>query len=423
MNSLRMLGAIVIGAIIISTTYALAVRDRSVHWSSDSDEGRSVRHLVNGDRGEFSLKDEDRSLKAKWRGEFELSAEGNDIIDVDRSLDIEIDEDDVKERLDLKNDDGELVKTYYRNGDRQDAGAETDAAISALIVKFLRLSGLKAEERVGAILDNQNADAVLEEMNYLESDHALRRYAVALTESAELSPENITALADKLSNIESDHDLRRALSAILEHETVTAELTPALLNAANGIESDHDLRKLLEEFAEKPLTEDAMDIALGLFERIESDHDLRQAADAFLSSDALTQEQAARLLTAAADQIESGHDMRMILSESSGLFSQSDALTTAWLKGYDVLESSHDQRLSIAEAADIGGHPVAAWEMLIGRAGMIESSHEQRLALEAIAPHIEGEPELIAAYRGAAAKIESDHDRERTLGAIDAEEE
>jgi len=384
MKNLNTLGAVTVGAIVLSVFYAVSVHDRSVDISMDTGEGQSVHHIVNNDRSEFTLKDDDRTIKAKWRGDFELDDLGTNIIDVERRLEIEIKEDGVTERIEFEHEGDNLAKTYYLDGKEQEAGPETDKAISALITKFLRISGLKAEDRVTALLKSKGPAAVLEEMAHLKGDYAVRRYTVALTEQADLSADNITALAGILARMESDHDLRLALSAVLEHETISADMTPVLLDAAKSIESDHDMRKLLEAFTKGALSEDAMDIALGFYERLESDHDLRQAADAFLSNGALTLPQTARLLTIAADKIDSDHDMRLILSESAPMFSKDENVTRAWLQAFDAIESSHDQRL----------------------------------ALESIADYIDGEPELIAAYHTAAAKIESDHERASALEAI-----
>ncbi len=418
MKNLKTLAAITGGAIILSIGYAIAVGDQKVDVAIDNNDGRSIRHMVVGNRGEFILRDDDLTLEAHWRGDFVLSDDGNSIASLDHSFEIEFEIDSETKRVAFKDKNGDVKKTYYMGDEEQPEGAETDKAIANLFLQFLRVSGHKADERVAALLKTDGVTAVLDELGFLESDHALRRYSVALSEQADLSTEQITELAARLTSIESDHDLRLALDAILENETLSAEVTPALLSAASNIESDHDLRLLVEAFAERPLNDEAMGLAIDLFERIESDHDLRVAAQALLENSDLDAKHAARLLKTAANKIESDHDMRLILTEIAPMAFKEKMLSDAWIDGFHSLESSHDQRLSIVTVAEEGGHDTNTWLALITACENIESDHDRRLALQAIADEMGDSPELIAAYRTTAKSIESSSDRRRTLEAI-----
>jgi len=387
MTSIRTLAFLTIGAVFISAAYALVFSNDASDHSFDDDGGRSVRHTINGDSGEFVLKDEDRTIKADWRGDYSLNDLGTALSALDDEFEIEIKEDGLRERIEFERSGRDIEITYYLDGEEQPDGDEKDNAVAALFLKFLRASGLKSEERVSALIIKGGSASVLEELDALEGGHAMRQYAVALVEQADLSPAEIKLLTEKLDVIDSDHDLGRTLEAILEHETVTAETAPALIEAAKKIEGDHDLRQLVEAFAETPVGDDGLGLVLGLYERIESDHDLRVAAVALLENDAMTGAEAARILAAAGKQIESDHDLRLVLSESAVFFSSDGDLADAWMEAYGELDSSYDQRL----------------------------------ALEEIAEAVEGDPDLKAAYRKAARRIDSDHDRERALEAIGEE--
>lgn len=418
MENLKTLGVITVGAIVLSASYAVAVKDRGAGHSIEFGDERSTRHSVSGDRGEFILKDDGVVIEANWRGAFDLNPLGTDIDRLERRFEITREKDGNDERVVFERKHGDIIRAYYLDGEAQPDGPDADAAITELLIAFLRASGVKAEERVAALLKQGGPEEVLDDMLLLDGDESLRRYAAALAEQAELSSDEVAALIDLLNNLESDHDLRLALSAIMEHETISPELTPALIKVASNIESDHDLRKLVEDFAARPLDDAAMELIFGLYEGIESDHDLRIAAEALLENDAVNDAAAARLLSAAADQIDSDHDLRLILAESAAMFSNDPAVTDAWLKGYFKIDSSDNQRRAITEVAEIGEHTADAWRRLIEATTAIDSSHDQRLALVAIADRIEADASLLAAYRAAAAKIESDHDRRRALEAI-----
>jgi len=425
MKNLKTLSIVAVGAIVMSAAYAVTFgNDDSEGFDIeiDSDEGLSVRHIVNGDRGEFIRKDDNGTLEASWRDEFTLTNDGNGLKSLERKLEIEIEAEDETRRVVFKNDDGAIETVYFIDDEELPAGEDTDAAAAALFLQFLRASGVRSEERVRALINNGGVEAVLTELNYLDGDDAFRRYAVALVEESDLSTEEITHLTEKLVTVESDHDMRDVLRAILEHETLLPETTPLLIRAARSIESDHDLRLLVEAFAKTPLDSNAMDLALDLYGRIESDHDLRISAEALLESGTLSKMQAARLLEIAAGEIESDHDMRLLLTETAGMFADEPTLTDAWLQGYAVLESSHDQRLSIEAVAEEAAPSPSGWLSLIDASSDIESDHDARRALETIASNMGDEPELLAAYRAVAERIGSSSDRERALAAVDGDE-
>ncbi len=384
MTSIRTLAFLTIGAVFIAAAYALVFRNDATELSFSDEGGRSVRHTINGDNGEFVLKDEDRTIKADWRGDYSLNDLGTALGALDDEFEIEIKQDGLKERAEFERDGSNIETTYYIDGVQQPDNEETDKAVAALFLKFLRASGLNSDARVSALLKKGGVAAALTEMDALESGNAIRQYAAALVEQADLSPTQIIELTKKLGAIDSDHDLSRTLETIVEHEGVNAQTAPALIDAAKNITSDHDLRQLIEAFAESPLSDEALGLVLDLYERIESDHDLRVAAMALLDNEALTASQAARLLAAAGERIESDHDLRMVLSESARLISGKGDLADAWFKTYEKLQSSYDQRL----------------------------------ALEEIAGAAQDDPDLSAAYRKAARRIDSDHDRERALKAI-----
>ena len=331
------------------------------------------------------LRDENHKIKAEWNGEFSLDETGSGIGALDDELEITIQQNGLKERIEFENTRSGIEVTYYRDGKEQDENEETRAAVAAAFITFLRASGIKADERVAILLASGGNASVLEEINALQGGHALRAYTDALTSKVSLTSAEIISLIGKLSTIESDPDLSGALETILKNQTVSSEVSIALMDAAQTIESDHELRQIIEAFANKPINDEAMKLVLELFSRIESDHDFRVAAESLFENERLTAAQTAKLLDAAADNIESDHDLRRVLAESASMIMENEAITAAWFNTY----------------------------------GHISSDHDQRVALESIADEINGDEKLKALYRKAANEIDSDYDREKALDYID----
>ena len=324
MNRLSTLGGLIIGAILLAAIYGTAFGGRDEAIDIKFDDGEGVRQVVSGDRGSFALKKDGLELEASWRGAYELTNNGDDIAELDHKLEITRKQDDRDERVTYENDDDDVKSVYYLDGEKQDQNAETDAAQKALLTAFLEASGAKAEERVESLLREGGPAAVLEKIDGMYSDHARLRYVTELTKQADLSSSDVKSLLASLKNIEGDHDLRVALDALLESDSVNADEMPAFLDAASRIESSYDLRRLIESVSEKDLNEDAVSLAIRLLERIESSHDIRRASEALLERDDLSAKDAARLLDTVGDHIDSDHDLRLVLSDTTQFLADGD---------------------------------------------------------------------------------------------------
>lgn len=416
MNSLKTLGALVAGAILLAAVIGGVFRDQANMTRIEIDDSEGVRQIVSGDRGEFSLNEDGLKIKASWRGKFELNEDSDDIASLDHKLEITREVDGVLERAVFERDGDGVKRSYSR--DDEEADDEQDAARGArtLLDAFLGASGVKAEERVGSLLRKGGPEAVIEAFGGLYGDHARQRYAAELTDQTDLTAAQLSGLLKALKAIQSDHDMRLALGAILENETITPGEAPMILEAAGRIEGDYDLRRLIETVAEKTMSAEAVTLAIGMLERIDSDHDLRRAAEALLDQDAMTPVAAAALIALAADHIDSDHDLRLLLSETIP-YLRSGVAAKAWIGALDAIDSDHDLRFALSEAADEDGVPDDAVLLLIGAAANIDSDNDRRLTLEAFADRAQSSPALLEAYETAARGISSQSDRKRALEA------
>ena len=417
MQSLRFLGFIAGGAFFVAVAYGAIVGDTSVDLDFDEEGGEHGRHSITGDRAEFVLSNDDKSVRAKWRGSFDLSDDGNMIAGVDRSMVIEIEKNGVVEKVEFWPKDDGVKRKLWRDGNEVEGGAETDAAIERVVLEFLRTSGDKAEERVAIILDDGGANAVIDEIAQLTGDDATRRYVKALVEQGALEPGDLAALMAPVAEIEGDHDLRHTISAIVETQNLTPEIAETLLSLANEIESDHDLRKLVEVFAETKMDESSLNLALDLLQQIDSDHDLRKSIEALLENDGLTALQKSQIITAAGERIQSDHDIHVVLDEVADHLNN-DLIADAWFESLSRISSDNDKRKVISNAAQTGRLSGKLWSRLIESVGQISSDHDKRMALETIAEHMPNGAAYHRAYRDVAAEITSESDREEALAAL-----
>lgn len=419
MKNIRTLAWTTVGVIALSLIFALASDRTSVSVETDKKTGRSIQYTEDGDRGEFVLSVNDLDLQAAWDGEFEIDPSGTDIVGLEHWLKITIDESGVEKKALFKNTGDELIRRLYIDGEKQSVTPESDAEIAMLLQRFLRTSGLMADERVLSILESGGNDAAIAEIAALEGDYAVRRYVHALLEHGDLSRDDLLFLIGEIEDIDSDHEKSRAIVAILGNDKLRTE-DALLLNAAtSSIDSDHELRKLVEAFAEAGLADETAPMMATLIGRIGSDHDRVRATKKLLEDSALQDGNAAIILEVATEKIGSDHDLRTLLTSTVDRFQADQRQRDAWLKGLESIGSDHDRRNVIVAAAEHGDLKNDNWRELIAATEAISSDLEKRKALMGIAENMPYDDRLYANYRKAATGIDSEHERTRTLSALD----
>lgn len=380
--SLRTLMFLAGGAVAAAVTFAVFLGENETEFDVDED-GSRIQHTVRGDSSEFSLKEDGLAIKAEWRGEFKLNDAGAGISAVDDFLVIDLKEDGVSERVRFEKDGRKVVAAYWREGEEQEPGAETEARIGDVTLRFLRASAFEADMRVARLLKRGGVEAVLAEIDALKSDYAIRRYAAALSERESLSPDQVSILIEKLSGLSGDHDMARALQIIVEKQGVSGDAMLSLLSLADMIESDYEKRRVLAVVARKPLSPEAADAALALLETVDGAYDYRVAAEALLTGADLNAEAAARLVAVAGDHIDSDHDIRLILTKAAPRLGEKQ-VADAWFGAYGEISSDYDRRVALETAATFAGDNEALKTRLRAAAAEISSDYDRERALEAL---------------------------------------
>lgn len=405
----------IFAALVIAAFAGVAAIGAIAHEKS----GFSIININDDSSGNFLVKSDDLDISAKWRGEFEFSADGRAVKRVKGRLEIERVESGKRQRAVFEGD-GQSLKTAYFVEDRARAvDKSSEADIAELVLAFVRASGVNADERVADLLASGGREAVLAEIDAIVARHAAMRYLVALAEQSELSAPQIDRLAKRIETFDGDHSKRRALETLFERQKLSSPSRARLLRVAEGISGDHDLRLLLEAVASGEMTKEAIETALALLERISSDHDARLAVEALIENEAFTDQDAARLIESALARIGSDHDLRLVVEAASSRIAQSDAVAAAAIGALGEIESDHDCRLALEAVATSISRGSPRWRSLIDAVAHISADHDARLALEAIAGLMPDDASLLAAYRVRANAIGSDHDRASALAAVE----
>lgn len=417
LNDLRLLGSLAAGSILLAAIYGVVVNDQKTSWSYETDGDRTT-HSVSGDNAEFVSRNDVRTLRAKWRGNLELTSDALGISALERRLEIVIENGSNTQTVVLSNRDDEIERTLEINGEKQSPGPEIEAEIDRIVTEFLTVSGVNAEERVAALLKNGDADAVITSIDSLEKDDLIRRYVAELVASDKLSAAQIGSLADIIDDMDNAESRRRTIAEITKRQNLAGGAAKALLAAVDGIDNDHDRRRALEAFAQSALDDAEIEEVISLLSDIDNDHDRRKTITAFFEGGETTPEQNAALLAEGARILESDHDIRRLLEDALNLEARGEIFQAAWLSGFDLLSDDYDRRKSLSSAASAENMSQQFLVALIGRTASIRADDDKRLALENFAELSKLDPALREAYEAAARSIDGDTERRIALDAI-----
>jgi len=300
--------------------------------------------------------------------------------------------------------DGTLSFEYRVDREVQPYDAAAQAWLAQVIPDLLRATGMQAEARVARILDRGGVDAVLAEIERIDSDHVQGIYFAALATQAETDGATLARVLDLTGRqIGSDFELRQTLTTLAEDRHLDEEGSLALLGAAHHIGSDFELAELLVASVSRiePSTAVA-DAYLTAAREIGSDFEMRRALSALVTSRWADQASPTALFDTAA-QIGSDFELAEMLIDATPLASTGPEASAAFLRACATLGSDYEMGRVLTALVRRGesDHDLLR-DVLRLAARDLGSDHERSQLLIAAAGQVRGDPELRDAYQAAA---------------------
>src|SRR5688500_12973277 len=153
-------------------------------------------------------------------------------------------------------------------------------------------SGMFASDRVARFLKQGGPDAVLAEIDRLQSDSSYlkRVYYSALLKQADLSQAQLARVLERVGkNITSDYEKATLLVQVLHEPNVSEQQRLEVTRATKGINSDHEQRKVLTAvLAPEPLSQAIAIAVIEAATSISSSHDRSNVLMQLASKGAVT---------------------------------------------------------------------------------------------------------------------------------------
>jgi beta-lactamase regulating signal transducer with metallopeptidase domain len=377
----------------------------------------------NDDRTQVSWARPGCEVEILMEGEVEFNSTFDDVARLDRNARLRIEEVDGRtERwLEITPGSGGAPEYEYRlDRSQRPFDAEAREWYQGMLLQVFRRAGFLADERVAAFLAEGGVEAVFQEMELLQTDHAYARYVEETIRRATLTEGQFEDLLDQaMDRVDSDHYMAQILEAVGSHTTLNDRMLDTFIAASRTLDSDHYRAEVLETALDRgDLSNAQIRDLLASASEIDSDHYqakiLQGVADRYVMRADLRE-----AYLAAVERIESDHYMTEVLS---GLLARSDLgpeEKATVLRAAAGIGSDHYVTVILKTLAErgLGTGPLrdAYFEVAAG----IESDHYAQNALQAI---LENEPDLsedqLRRLIQTTIAIESDHYRAALLVAI-----
>ncbi|PZQ09810.1 MAG: hypothetical protein DI564_17200 [Rhodanobacter denitrificans] len=410
------------GASVLGLLALLALPGIAVTGVAAGDAGRSVEVRSTG--GTESVRYRDRrdgyALDVEQNGRVEFNDEETDVVGLPGGADLTISEtvSGTKREIRFVSSGGAVTRTYRVDGTERALDADGRAWVAAVLPRVLRESGAQVEARSRRLIARGGVDALLAEIDLIQSDHARAAYLSVLFGQAGLSPEQRQRALALTAAIGSDYEKRNVLQAAIEQDALPANLQVPLLQAAAGIGSDYERAELLTSAARQvPLQGEALEAWSEAVRGIGSDYERRRVIEALLEQGSTTPAVLVRALDDAGG-IGSDFEKRAVLEAIAARSGDSADVRTAYLRLASRIDSDFERRQALmgllggtsVDAATAGG--------VLSSVATMDSDFEARQVLVGLARVMPADGALIARYREVARGL-ADFERGQAERALD----
>ncbi len=359
-------------------------------------------------------------LKMRIVGAIYFTATEDDVAKLNDRAVIEETRGGIKRRVEFKSDNAGGVKRLYRlNGREVPFDAEAKRWLASTIPTLFREAGIDVERRVKRIHAAGGTEAILAEIEHIESNHSRGKYVTELANLSPLDEKRLHQLIDAAEKLNGDFERKKALHAIMNHQALSAPGQIAILNIVAKMDSDFEQRSVLEAMTPK-LVDDAKVTAAwrDAIDKIDSDFDVRSIVESLskLSKPSSTQVDMAIHATLALD---SDFEHAVALKSIVKHLNAHPAHAAAWLASAQKLQTAHEKREVLTAIVNQIKLDKSAYNIVFTAIDDTEGDFEKRSVLEAMAKRMPRDNELVARYRKTAANL-SEHERGLAERAISA---
>lgn len=278
-------------------------------------------HIKNGlfsNENYIKIKSNGTSFNIKYEGDFTLSNDDKDVLTISEGGFLEITRSSFgnKRRILIESNEGaKLSRKYYSGSKEKDYVPEGKTWLAEILPELVRTTTFAAKSRVDRFYKNGGVDAVLGEVQRMESDYVRSAYFGELIKKGLSDTELTRTIQQSGELLKSDYYLSELLTRYQGAFVDMDKALNAYIKASANISSDYYKAKVLEQVVKNQSIEDQkMGQLLDISQKIKSDYYLTSVFMEILAHRELNEANTAKLLSLA-EYIDSDHYKTEVLKD------------------------------------------------------------------------------------------------------------
>lgn len=309
-----------------------------------------------------------------------------------------------------------LEKVYYEGGTRVEWEPEGRQWLSEILPELVRTSTVAAESRVARFYKKGGVNAVIGEIESMESDYVKSHYAKILM-SYNMGAAEYPKIISKIAHtIDSDHYLSEFLENNMDKFIHDKSSLDAVFEACRKMDSDHYKTQVIKEaLVNQSPSAQATTSILASLKDMDSDHYKTEVMSALMRKDNVSDATISEMI-AATMQIESDHYKTVVLKKALSKPNLSPAAFKTVVESVKEMESDHYKTDVLTDLLEFPvGNDVNAFIALMTET--IESDHYRTQVLNTMLKRQKLNPETFGKLLESCDKMDSDHYRSNFLMA------
>ncbi len=362
---------IVVIGIMVALVAGMAIAGYSqvkiFEWSSESPSEPGTRYITIKGINSFSV---------EVRGKIELTDDDRDIksMSPDGYLEIKKTVFGSRRSLVIKPVGNGLKREYYEGRELVPFEPEGRRWMREILPEMVRSYTIGAESRVNRFYRTGGINAVLNEINQLESDDVKAHYGKILTAMNLGARDYPTVISRVAQSMDSDHYIADFLRSNLSKLLASKEAADAVFSATKKMDSDHYKAEVIKDALRiQSASPEATKIVLAAVGEMESDHYKAEVLTSLLKQSMISDATIAELL-ASTQSIESDHYRSIVINRALDKPNLSAISYQKALEAMRGIDSDHYKTEVIRHLLQgkMGGEQV---KTLVSVSGSVDSDH------------------------------------------------
>jgi hypothetical protein len=376
-----------------SHTYSQSTRRQSgttVYNHSDGFQSFNIEM-----RGKIEVTDDDRDIKS-------MSADG--YLEINKTVFGS------RRTLVITPQGGALKREYYEGRTPVPFEPEGRKWLAEIMPELVRTSLIAAESRVNRFYNKGGVQAVLAEIDQIESEYVQEHYAGLLVNLSGVTEKDYKTIIDRVTAAirDSDYYLAGFLSKGLKKFVASNAAMESVFRACENMDSDHYKTEVIKEALRlQPVSTESVKVLLSATNKMESDHYRTEVLMALLKQSNLSDPIISELINCTR-QFESDHYRTVVLSKALATKGLSNASYQRTLESVKDFESDH-YKTEVLTKLLTNKLPTEQVFNLVGLTESFDSDHYITVVFKDVLKNQELNDEAFKALVTRAGTLDSDH--------------